>query len=148
MLFTARECIILRNAKAARVTRNWKWQLRFASRHHSFTCELRAAFKASPRIPVYYADLQRSTSFFSLMAVHRRARRDANCSLQSRSYELVVKLNFCALNSFGIIISRGIRAPFSFSSSSRVLLPRVWKRIMAKFDVYEFLTFNVIYKAM
>lgn len=84
---------------------------------------------------------QRSTSFFSLttaIVVVRCARRNANCSLHDGSYGLVAKLNFCALNSFGVIISW-------YRSLPRACFLHVCC-IMAKFDVYEFLTFNAIYK--
>lgn len=98
--------------------------------------------------------LQRSTLFFSLIAIvavrrthayiegkkEEERERNANCSLRGGSYELVAKLNFCVLNSFGIIIPwyrarNHPRACFLYVCC-----------IMAKFDVYEFLTFNAIYK--
>jgi len=63
-----------------------------------------------------------------------RARRDANCSLRGASYELVAKLNFCSLNSFGIIISW-------HRASLRACFFHV-RCIIAKFDVYEFLTLS------
>lgn len=62
-----------------------------------------------------------------------RGGRDANCSLRSASYELVAKLNFCSLNSFGIIIS------WHRASLRACFLLHV-RCITAKFDVYEFLT--------
>lgn len=106
-----------------------------ASRVHlRYTCANCIALKPRAIWITWFAKVNFVFQFDCNRGSSVRARRDANCSLRGGSYELVVKLNFCSLNSFGIIISW-------HRASLRACFFHV-RCIIAKFDVYEFLTLS------